>query len=159
MFPVRNGLSVRKAEPRDLPRVRAVAAAAYAPYTPRIGRPAAPVTADYARAVARGEVWVAESGAVIAGLLVLVARPDHLLLENVAVDPSAQGTGIGARLLAIAEEQALRLGLPEIRLYTHVTMTENQAYYPRHGYRQTHRATEDGFDRVYYSKRVGARPR
>lgn len=156
---VRKALSVRKALPRDVPRIEAIAAAAYAPYTPRIGRPAAPVTADYARAVSRGEVWVAEADGIVAGLLVLVARPGHLLLENVAVDPAAHGTGIGARLLAEAEEQALRLELPEIRLYTNAAMSENLAYYPRRGYVETHRGHEDGFDRVYFSKRILARPR
>jgi N-acetylglutamate synthase-like GNAT family acetyltransferase len=150
---------VRKARPGDVPRIEAIAAAAYAPYTPRIGRPAAPVSADYSRAVSRGEVWVAEADGIVTGLLVLVARPDHLLLENVAVDPAAQGTGTGARLLAAAEEQAATLGLPEIRLYTNVAMAENLAYYPRRGYVETHRGHEDGFDRVYFSKRIGAGPR
>jgi N-acetylglutamate synthase-like GNAT family acetyltransferase len=148
-------LSVRKALAQDVPRIEAIVAAAYAPYTSRIGRPAAPVTADYARAVSRREVWVAEADGVVTGLVVLVARPDHLLLENVAVDPAAHGTGIGMRLLAEAEEQALRLGLPEIRLYTNVAMTENLTYYPRRGYVETHRGHEDGFDRVHFSKRIG----
>ena len=151
-------LSVRKAGPADVPRIEAIVAAAYAPYTPRIGRPAAPVTADYPGAVARGQVWVAEAGGVVTGLLVLVARPDHLLMENVAVDPAAQGTGVGARLLATAEEEAAELGLPEIRLYTNVAMTENLAYYPRHGYVETRRVSENGFDRVYFRKRIGSGP-
>jgi N-acetylglutamate synthase-like GNAT family acetyltransferase len=116
------------------------------------------VTADYAAQVARGQVWVAELSGTIVGLLVLVARPDHLLLENVAVDPALQARGIGARLLATAEEQAAALGLSEIRLYTNVAMTENLSYYPRHGYAQTHRAREDGFDRIYFSKRLPERP-
>jgi GNAT superfamily N-acetyltransferase len=151
-------LSVRKAGPADVPRIAAIVAAAYAPYTPRIGRPAAPVTADYPGAVARGAVWVAEADGVVAGLLVLVARPDHLLLENVAVDPAAHGTGVGARLLSTAEEQAAELGLAEIRLYTNVVMTENLTYYPRRGYVETHRASENGFDRVYFTKRIGSGP-
>ncbi len=152
-------LSVRKARAQDVPRIEAIVAAAYAIYTPRIGRPPAPVTADYRGAVARGEVWVAEDDGVVSGLVVLVARPDHLLLGNLAVEPAAQGTGIGARMLALAEEQARRLGLPEIRLYTNVAMTENLAYYPRRGYVETHRGHEDGFDRVYFSKTVDAGPR
>jgi GNAT superfamily N-acetyltransferase len=151
-------LSVRKAGPADVSRISAIVAAAYAPYTPRIGRLAAPVTADYPGAVARGEVWVAESDGAVAGLLVLLAKSDHLLLENVAVDPAAQGTGVGARLLATAEEHAAELGLAEIRLYTNAAMTENLAYYPRRGYVETHRGTENGFERVYFSKRIGSGP-
>jgi GNAT superfamily N-acetyltransferase len=156
-------IELRKAGPADVAEIRAIAAAAYEPYVARIGRPPAPMTADYAAAVDRGEVWVAADrdevraaagGGEIAGLLVLVPEPDHLLLENVAVRPAAQGTGIGARLLALAEDEARRLGLTEIRLYTNVAMTENLAYYPRHGYVETHRAEGEGFSRVYFAKRL-----
>lgn len=147
-------LELRKAAPGDVAEVRAIAAAAYAPYVARIGRPPAPMVADYAAAVDRGEVWVAADDGAIAGLLVLVPAPDHLLLENVAVRPAAQGTGIGARLLALAEDQAGQLGLAEIRLYTNVAMTENLAYYPRHGYAETHRGQGDGFSRVYFAKHL-----
>ncbi len=145
-------LEVRKAKPAEAAEIAAVAVAAYAPYVARIGRPPAPMTADYAAAVHRGEVWVAVADGAITGLLVLVPAPDHLLLENVAVRPDAQRTGIGARLLGLAEDQARRLGLTEIRLYTNVAMTENLAYYPRHGYVETHRGEGAGFSRVYFAK-------
>lgn len=147
-------LTVRQAQASDVARVTAIAVDAYAPYLPRIGRTPAPMTADYAAAVGRGEVWVACDESVIVGLLVLVAMPDHLLLENIAVDPVVQHTGIGARLLAVAEQQAERLGLSEIRLYTNAAMTENLAYYRRHGYVQTGRRAESGFQRVYFSKKL-----
>ena len=44
----------------------------------------------------------------------------------------------------------------EIRLYTNEAMTANLAYYPRHGYTETHRAHEDGFRRVFFAKQLGA---
>jgi hypothetical protein len=31
-------------------------------------------------------------------------------------------------------------------------MTENLAYCPRHGYTETHRAEQDGFRRVFFTK-------
>jgi ribosomal protein S18 acetylase RimI-like enzyme len=145
-------LAVRKASAGDADRIKQIAAAAYAPYVARIGRPPAPMTADYDGAIGRGEVWVAVRDGAVVGFVVLVLRPDHLLLENVAADPAHQGTGVGARLLALAEEHGAETG--EVRLYTHVAMTENQAYYPRHGYVETHRASEDGFDRVFFRKRL-----
>jgi ribosomal protein S18 acetylase RimI-like enzyme len=146
------GAAVRRAGPQDVARLAEIAAAAYAPYVPRIGRQPAPKTADYAAAVAADEVWVAVAGEVIAGLVVLVPADNHLLLENVAVDPAYQGQGIGARLLEVAEEVAAAAGRTEIRLYTNAAMTENIAYYPRHGYIETHRGRDDGFDRVHFSK-------
>lgn len=147
-------LAVRKASVPDAGRIKEIAAAAYQPYVARIGRPPAPMTADYDGAIDRGEVWAAVRDGAVVGFVVLVRQADHLLLENIAADPAHQGSGVGARLLAVAEEQAAEAGIGEIRLYTHVRMTENQAYYPRHGYVETHRGNEDGFDRVFFRKRV-----
>ena len=31
-------------------------------------------------------------------------------------------------------------------------MTENLAYYPRRGYRETHRSTQDSYHRVFFTK-------
>jgi ribosomal protein S18 acetylase RimI-like enzyme len=149
-------LTVRRAGEADVAALAAVAAEAYRGYVPRIGREPAPMTADYAQAVRSGLTWVAEADGEIVGLLVVVVRPDHLLLENVAVRPSAQRHGVGARLLALAEDQARAGGLDEIRLYTNEAMTENLAYYPRHGYTETHRAEQDGFRRVFFTKHLAS---
>lgn len=112
----------------------------------------APMTADYSAAVQSGQAWVAEADGQVLGLLVLVVNQGYLLIENIAVLPSAQRRGIGARLLMLAEDEARANGLGEIRLYTNEGMTENLAYYPRHGYRETRRAEEHGFRRVFFSK-------
>jgi ribosomal protein S18 acetylase RimI-like enzyme len=143
---------IRRAGPGDVAALGAIAAAAYEKYVPRIGRAPAPMTADYARPVRDGQAWAAVEDGQIAGFVILVARPGYLLLENVAVLPAAQGRGIGARLLALAEEHARDLGLGEIRLYTNEAMTENIGYYARHGYAETHRARQDGFHRVFFRK-------
>ena len=110
------------------------------------------MTTDYRQTIERGRAWVAERGDRVIGLLVLEVRQDHLLLENVAVLPEAQGLGVGRRLLLLAQEQARAHGLREVRLYTNEAMVENHDYYRRHGYRETHRGTDGGFRRVYYSK-------
>jgi ribosomal protein S18 acetylase RimI-like enzyme len=110
---------------------------------------------DYAARVGDGRVWVADAGGEVAGLIVLIPHDDHLLVENVAVEPARQGQGIGRALLDFAERRAAELGIPELRLYTHVKMTENQALYVRLGYREVERRTENGFERVFMSKPVG----
>jgi len=56
---------------------------------------------------------------------VLLPEPNYLLLDNIAVSAARQGLGLGRRLLAFAEAEALRRGYREIRLYTHQTMVEN----------------------------------
>jgi len=154
-------ITIRPAAEADVPVLREISVAAYGQYVPLIGRPPAPMTADYATAVRSGQAWVAVAEAAgadggVQGFIVLIRHPGFLLLENVAVRPAVQGRGLGARLLAFAEEQARALGLAEIRLYTNEAMAANLAYYPRRGYTETHRAEEDGFRRVFFRKQLGA---
>ena len=143
---------LRPALATDLAAIQTTVAAAYQVYVPRIGRRPAPMDADYADAVASGQVWVAVADGGVIGLVVLVPAGDHLLVDAVAVSPAAQGLGVGRRLLALAEEQARARGLGEVRLYTNEAMTENLTYYPRLGYVETHRAEQDGFHRVFFRK-------
>jgi ribosomal protein S18 acetylase RimI-like enzyme len=110
--------------------------------------------ADYEALVAEDAVSVAREQARIVGVLVLRPQPDALLLENVAVAPSAQGRGIGRALIAYAEERARELALPKVTLYTNARMTENVALYAALGYLEVDRRGEHGFERVFFEKPV-----
>jgi GNAT superfamily N-acetyltransferase len=154
MSPAAGSIDVRPAGPADAAAVSDLVDAAYQGYVPRIGQRPAPMDADYAALIDAGLVWVAESEAVILGVLVLVVHSDHLLLENIAVAPGSQGRGVGSLLMQTAERHARDARVPEIRLYTHEAMTENHAYYARRGFTETHRAVDDGFSRVFFTKRV-----
>ncbi len=48
--------------------------------------------------------------------------------------------------------EAMIQGYGELRLYTHVTMTENIALYTRIGWIETHRGEQDGYARVFMRK-------
>lgn len=135
--------------------MQGIAERAYAPYVERMGgRRPGPMDADYASLVTEAETWVAEDDGEIIGLLVLVHEADGMLLDGVAVLPSSQGLGTGRALLTLAEERARAAGHRRIRLYTHVTMVENQRLYERMGYVETRRSEEHGFARVFYEKRL-----
>jgi N-acetylglutamate synthase-like GNAT family acetyltransferase len=123
---------------------------------PVIGRRPAPMDDDYAAICAAGEAWVLEADGAILGAIVLEAEPDHLWIDNVAVEPALKGRGLGRRLLAFAEEEAARLGLPELRLLTNARMASNITLYARLGYAEVERREENGFSRVYMAKRVAA---
>lgn len=150
----RAGRAIRPAGAADVAAVTAIVRAAYAVYVPRIGREPGPMGDDYAARVAAGQVWVCAEGETIAGLVVLEAGADHLLLDNIAVAPAWQGTGVGRMLLDFADQEARRRGFAELRLYTHVLMHENQALYARLGWREYARGEQDGFQRVFMKKRV-----
>jgi ribosomal protein S18 acetylase RimI-like enzyme len=89
--------------------------------------------------------------------VVAYPRGDHWHLENVAVDPAAQGAGLGLALITHVEALARASGAQAVELYTNAKMIENRALYPRLGYAETGRAIEDGFDRVFYRKPLGRR--
>ena len=109
---------------------------------------------DYNARISEGVAWVIEEASAMAGVIVLLPRPEYLLLDNIAVAPARQGSGLGRRLLAFAEAEAVRRGYREIRLYTHRTMTENQRLYAAIGYKETGRGTQAGYERVFMRKRL-----
>lgn len=146
-------MTVRLARDDDVSLLSDLVERAYSPYIDRIGRRPSPMDDDYAEKVREGRVFVADDGGVT-GLIVLIAALHHLLVENVAVDPNRQGTGIGRALLTYAETYAREHGLRELRLYTNATMSENLTLYPRLGYIEIDRRTEDGFQRVFFSKKT-----
>ena len=145
---------IRAANTADVPAIGQIVEQAYRHYIPRIGKPPGPMLDDYSARVSEGVVWVIEEGSTIAGIIVLLPRPDHLLLDNIAVTPARQGAGLGRRLLAFAEAEALRRGYRELRLYTHRTMTENRRLYAAIGYQEIGRGTEAGYERIFMRKRL-----
>jgi len=142
---------IRPARPEEAPLLAALVERAYAAYVPAIGRRPAPMDDDYAARIAAGEAWVLEAEGGLAGLLVLEARPDHLWLDNIAVDPDHQHAGAGRRLMRFVAEEALRRGLPEVRLLTNEKMTRNLGFYRRLGFAEVERRAEKGFHRVFFA--------
>jgi ribosomal protein S18 acetylase RimI-like enzyme len=138
----------------DIEVVGGLVVRAYEGYVAEIGGRPAPMDADYAETVRDGTLFVAEELGTVVGAIVLVPAGGHLSVDNVAVDPGRQGAGIGRALLDFAERRARELGLAELRLFTHVLMTRNQRIYGLLGYSEDERRTDNGFERVFYSKRL-----
>jgi ribosomal protein S18 acetylase RimI-like enzyme len=143
-------LGLRRATAADLPAIRAVIDAAYARYRTRMDKLPAPMFRDYGPSVEAGTTWV--TGSPITAVLTLYPRDDHLYVENIAVDPIAQGRGLGRALMEFAEQEAGRRSLNRMALVTHEAMTENQAIYARLGYIEVERRAEDGYRRIYLEK-------
>jgi GNAT superfamily N-acetyltransferase len=145
---------IRPAAIGDLPEIQRIVHDSYVKYVERIGMPPAPMLDDYKKHILAHEAWVILTGTEVTGVLVLIPHPDHLLLDNVAVDPRFRGNGTGRALIEFAEREAARQEYNEIRLFTHQKMHENLLMYPRLGYEETGRGTQDGFDRVFFRKLI-----
>jgi ribosomal protein S18 acetylase RimI-like enzyme len=113
------------------------------------------MVADFAARIAAVRVHVATDPAGrVTGFVIFQAEGRAMLLENVAVLPALAGRGIGGALIRFCEDTARRRGLDAVRLYTNAKMTDNLALYPRLGYVEVDRRMEDGFDRVFFEKRL-----
>ncbi|HEV7421454.1 MAG TPA: GNAT family N-acetyltransferase [Mycobacterium sp.] len=145
---------LRRATKNDVDAIEGLVKEAFGKYVERIGKPPAPMIADYAALLVESRIWVIERRDAIAAVLVTQNHGDHLLLETIAVAPDAQGGGHGHRLLERADRDAAEQGLTEVRLCTNEAMTENLVFYPRHGYRETGRGIQDGYRRVFFAKNL-----
>ena len=143
---------LRPATPADVPRLTELVRAAYGHYVERIGGRPRPMSDDYADVIGKQRVIVAERGGEIAGLIVLGVGAEGFVVDNVAVDPPRQGTGVGRALLERAEAEARRAGFDSIYLYTHEGMSENLALYARIGYIEYDRRMHGEARLVYLRK-------
>ncbi len=149
---------IRLAVAGDASRVRECAEKAYQRYIAAMGRKPAPMLADFDAQIAEGKVHVAtDDTGLIQGFIVFYPRDWHMFLENVAVHPAFGGQGLGRELIEFCEDEGRRQGLAAVHLYTNELMTENLTMYPKMGYVEFARRPDEGFNRVYFEKRLDSR--
>ena len=145
-------MQIRPAKVTDLEFIQSCAVAAYTKYIERIGKPPAPMVADFAEAVNNATVSVIESSGELVGYVVYYPVDSEMHLENVAVLPDYHGKGFGRALIVHVEESAKACAMNSVSLYTNEAMTENLQLYPSLGYSEYKRCTEAGFKRVFFNK-------
>lgn len=144
---------IRLATTPDEPAIKECAEQAYARCVPLIGRKPAPMVADFAAQIAAGHVFLAtDDQDQLQGFIVFFVKEEHVLLENVAVLPRAAGQGVGKALINFCEAFARAQNLGSVQLYTNEKMIENLSIYPKLGYAEVERRSDDGFNRVYFEK-------
>jgi len=119
-----------------------------------MGKVPAPMVADFKGAVAAKNVVIACIDSGLLGYVVFYPLKKSMHLENIAVFPRYAGCGIGRKLIDRVEQTAMALSLEVVELYTNEAMTENLSMYPALGYREYDRRCENGFNRVYFRKRI-----
>jgi ribosomal-protein-alanine N-acetyltransferase len=93
---------------------------------------------------------VAVSGEQVVGYAGLCDYPDEAFVQTMAVAPAAQGTGLGARLLAELLDEAERRRQRVVSLEVRADNAPAQRLYARHGF------TRSGVRRGYYPGGVDA---
>ncbi|KAH8425128.1 GNAT family N-acetyltransferase [Aspergillus melleus] len=154
-----HGLSIIKATPDHVPFIQSMVTAAYSKYIPRIGKPPAPMAANYYELLNTREIFVLErlEDHTIVGSIVLRADSDtnSVSINNLVVDPETQGKGYGRLLMNFAEDLAKERGYEAMTLFTNIKMYENLALYPKLGFVEIDRREEDGYERVFFRKDIG----
>ena len=93
---------------------------------------------------------VAIDGERVVGYAGLCDYPDEAFVQTMAVAPSAQGRGVGARLLVALLEEAGRRGSRTVSLEVRADNAPAQRLYTRHGFARS------GVRRGYYAGGVDA---
>jgi ribosomal protein S18 acetylase RimI-like enzyme len=141
-------LSFRAAVPADVPAIVALVQRAYRGEASRAGWTTEADLLDGQRtdaeqvhallSTAGSVVLLAERDGALAGCCHLERREGHAYFGMFAVDPTAQGGGIGGTLLAEAERRAREeWDLPEQRMTVITARPDLIAWYERRGYRRT----------------------
>ena len=76
-------------------------------------------------------------------------------LMRMWVDGAQRGLGIGKRLLAALEDEAVALGQARVRLYTNRSLDEAKAMYRAAGYVEIARYNDDPYAHHWFEKRLG----
>ncbi|KAJ6120465.1 hypothetical protein N7523_004745 [Penicillium sp. IBT 18751x] len=153
----KDDISITNATLGDIPVIEQMIHAAYSKYIERIGKPPAPMTADYRELMQTHEIFLLQKpDRKIMGSIMLRSDPpsNSIEINNLVVDPLTQGRGYGRILVGYAENIARARGHSSLTLYTNVKMYENLGLYVKLGFTETERRVEDGFDRVYFRKQL-----
>ena len=146
MEPIR---TIREATIKDSVGLKNCMESAYAGYQERMGGiRLPPMEVDYSSEINNYPIWVVEAEGSILGGLIMVFENDQASIANIAVHPDYQGKGLGRVLMEYGEGEALKQGYSELRLATHVALTENLSLYNHLGWSEIDRDES----RVYMRK-------
>ena len=152
-------LRVRLLEPPEAQPAEDLLRKAFTPYVRRLGREQQPQTFTYLLdAVAERRVYGAFSEAELIGVAIIRRLERGLYLDQIGVDPSLQGAGLGRAFLRALEAEARSAGVETIALNTAEMMTHLLKLYEAEGFREVRRGPPDhdldAHTRVYFEKKL-----
>ena len=147
-------ITLRPAVMQDLNFLQKCAHDAYVKYVLKIGKEPAPMVADFAAHIDVRQAYVICVDKDEVGYSIHWKRSTALYIDNIALLPKQQGNGLGRQVFSMLEGIAAENGCVCMELYTNALMEGPPAFYPSIGFEIVDRRIEDGFDRVYFRKRI-----
>jgi len=159
-------VAIRPARPPEFPAIGDLCVAAYVPFV-AAGDGYAAVLRDVGRRAAAAEVLVAADGDALLGTVTFVpaggplgeiARPGETEFRMLAVDPAAQGRGVGAALLGHVVGATRRLGFAGVVCSSQPAMRAAHRVYDRFGFRRDPTrdwSPEPGIELIAFALRLG----
>lgn len=144
-------LDIRKAIVKDSVGLQQCMKLAYSIYLDRMDSTSIPpMDINYSDEIEQHPTWVIDCDGDITGGITIIFEEQYLSIANISVHPDFQGQGFGGTLLEFAENSAKENSYKEMRLATHVLLTENISLYRHLGWTEYDR---DNI-RVYMKKVV-----
>lgn len=120
---MKSDVEIRAALPDDAEAIAGVIREAFAPFEKLYTPEAYAYTTPEAEKIRerfneKGAIWVALKNEKVVGTISVVPEDERLYIRSMAVSPTAQGGGIGRRLLEEVEKYASERGFARLYLYT-----------------------------------------
>lgn len=130
-----SGIEVRIAVPEDVGAIASVILEAFEPfkaeYTPGAFEYTTPGSDIISERFAEGPIWLALDGNEPVGTVSGLPEPDRFYIRSMAVKPSAQGRGIGQKLMDALESHTRDAGFERLYLYTTFVLPGAQPLYEK----------------------------
>lgn len=138
MQAVQKQFEIRQATPDEAAAISSLIHEAFAPFETEYTAEAFAYTTPPADVIrgrfSEGPIWVATDGELIIGTVSGLPESERFYIRSMAVKPSAQGSGVGQRLLATLEEFARYAGYSKLYLYTTYVLPGAQRLYEKNGF-------------------------
>lgn len=155
-------VEIRFARPEESEIISRILAEAFAEfkadYTPEALIAVTPPPDEIVKRFDEGPQWVAEKDGQAVGTVSVVPEPEHLYIRSMAVLPTAQGAGIGHKLLDAVEKYGIENGFDKLFLYTTYFSLDAIKLYERHGFQHSGDTTAEewfGTPGLSMDKKIG----
>lgn len=139
------GLEIRRAGVEEADAIAAIILKAFAPFKEQYTAGAFEYTTPTAEVVRgrfdEGPIWVATNDVTVVGTVSCLPEGNRLYIRSMAIDPEAQRSGIGQRLLDALEAYAVQNAFERLYLYTTYVLPGAKRLYEKNGF-YTLRETE-----------------